>query len=107
MAWKFARSTRQAVLHWSWDLTTGLWSGPESLPGLVATDVKAVADDDALYVFATSVDGVIRWWMRPASGAWQSKDLIWSENLIIGDPVVVRHDPAWNGAQAGRKDSSS
>ena len=61
----FALSMRKTVLHWSWDATTELWSTPEDLPGFVVTDPRAVADDDTLYVFAKSVDGPIRWWIKP------------------------------------------
>ncbi|HET6735866.1 hypothetical protein [Mycobacterium sp.] len=86
----FALSMRKTVLHWSWDVTTGLWRMPEDLPGLVVTEPRAVADDDTLYVFAKSVDGPIRWWMKTGAGRWGARVPITSPNHIESDPVVVR-----------------
>ncbi|WIM87130.1 hypothetical protein PT015_20025 [Candidatus Mycobacterium wuenschmannii] len=79
------------ILHWSWAPGTGLWSGPEELPGFAATTPAVVADDDWLYVFARSVDGSILWWWKHGDRPWKERGvLVNGPRIAVGDPVVIR-----------------
>ncbi len=79
------------ILHWSWSPTSGLWTGPDELPGFAATAPGAVADDDRLYVFARSVDGPIRWWLKVGDADWKDKGpLFIGPRFAVGDPIAIR-----------------
>jgi hypothetical protein len=82
------------ILHWAWSASSGLWSGPEELPGFAAAAPAAVADDDRLYVFARSVDGPIRWWLKVGDRHWEYKKVLFTgARVAVGDPIAMRRGP--------------
>lgn len=79
------------LLHWRWDAARGRMIGPEELPGYLATRPVAVADGDALYVFAADLGGRLRIWESRQGGPWTHTTRADIDDTV--GLVAVRREP--------------